>query len=141
MTEDTDQGTVRTVRSGGPVRAEGSRLVRTGDLGPDGVVEVQTDAHGTIAVGIADGIPFAMSNICRHQGAKLGRGQVREGCLECPWHRARYDVRTGEMVQGPQGRIFGFPPYSRFIQVLGNTALHIRTFPVELREGWIVLVQ
>jgi hypothetical protein len=44
------------------------------------------------------------------------------------------------MVTGPQGRIFGFPPYSMFIKVLTNTALHIRTFPVALRDGWIELV-
>jgi nitrite reductase/ring-hydroxylating ferredoxin subunit len=139
MNKDTAQGTIRTVLPGIPVRADGNRHVRLDDLGDDGVVEVETDAHGTIAVGVADGTPFAMSNICRHQGAKLGRGQIREGCLECPWHRARYDVRTGAMVRGPQGRIFGFPPYSWFIRALGNTALHIRTFPVELRDGWIEL--
>ena len=137
---DTAQGTIRTTRSGLPVRAHGRRLVQVAELGGDQVVEVQTDALGTIAVGMADGTPFATGNVCRHQAAKLGRGQVRDGCLECPWHRARFDVRTGAMVQGPQGRIFGFPPYSKGIQLWANTPpVKLRTYPVALEDGWIVL--
>lgn len=137
---DTAQGTIRTLRSGFPVRADGRRLVQVAELGEDQVAEVRTEAHGVIAVGMADGAPFATGNLCRHQAAKLGRGQVRDGCLECPWHRARYDVRTGEMVQGPQGRIFGFPLYSKGIQLWGNAGpVRLRTFPVRLEDGWIVL--
>ena len=136
---DTAQGTIATVRSGMPFKAQGNRLVRVDDLGPDQVVEVDTADHGTLAVGIADGRPFATGNVCRHQAAKLGRGQVRDGCLECPWHRARYDVRTGEMIRGPQGRIFGFPPYSKGIQLYASNLLPLAVLDVELQDGWIVL--
>ncbi len=140
MPSDPDQGTIRTLRSDHPVPAEGRRLVRADALGPDQVVEVQTQDHGTLAVGMAGGAPFATGNLCRHQAAKLGRGQVRDGCLECPWHRARYDVRTGAMVQGPQGRLFGFPPYSKGIQLWANTPpVKLRIVPVALDDGWIVL--
>ena len=121
------------------VVADGNRLVAVAALPPSGVVEVETEQHGTIAVGVIDGEPFAVSNVCRHQFAKMGQGQVREGCLECPWHRARYDVRTGEMVSGPKGRIFGFKPYSKFIQTYTNGIAKLRTFPVELRDGAIWL--
>lgn len=121
------------------VQAQGSRLIAVADLPADGVIEVRTEAHGVLAVGIADGVPFAVSNLCRHQFAKLGQGQVRDGCLECPWHRARYDVRDGTMVQGPQGRIFGFSPYSKAIQGYTNAAFKLKTFAVALRDGAIVL--
>jgi len=124
-----------------PVVAQGNRLVAVADLGPGGVREVETEAHGTLAVGIADGRPFAVSNVCRHQFAKLGRGRVdASGCLECPWHRAHYDVVTGTMVRGPQGRIFGFGPYSKSVQSATNTAFKLRTFPVVERDGAIHLV-
>ena len=115
------------------------RLVAVGDLPPSGVVEVETEQHGTLAVGVADGTPFAVSNVCRHQFAKLGKGQIREGCLECPWHRARYDVRTGDMVSGPKGRIFGFPPYSKLIEGFANHAWRLKRYDVELRDGEIWL--
>ena len=102
--------------------------------------EVRTSQHGVIAVGITpDGTPFAVSNVCRHQFGKLGRGRVtEEGCLECPWHRARYDVASGTMCEGPKGRIFGFKPYSKMIEGIGH-AWKLQTFPVELRDGAIWL--
>ncbi len=127
------------VRTRDPEHATGDRLVAVADLPPSGVVEVETSAHGTLAVGMLDGEPFAVSNLCRHQFAKLGQGQIRKGCLECPWHRARYDVATGEMVSGPKGRIFGFGPYSRTIQAYTNGAFRLRRFDVELRDGVIWL--
>jgi nitrite reductase/ring-hydroxylating ferredoxin subunit len=128
------------LRTKDPVHAQGDRLVAIADLPPSGVVEVETEQHGTLAVGLAGDTPFAVSNLCRHQFAKLGQGQVRDGCLECPWHRARYDVESGAMVSGPKGRIFGFPPYSKLIQAYTNTGFKLRRFPVAVRDGDIVLV-
>jgi 3-phenylpropionate/trans-cinnamate dioxygenase ferredoxin component len=122
-----------------PVIAQGGRLVALTELGPSSVREVETEAHGTLAVGVADGRPFAVSNVCRHQFAKLGQGQVTEGCLECPWHRALYDVRTGEMTSGPKGRIFGFSPYSKTVQTAANAAAKLKTFAVVERDGAIWL--
>ncbi len=122
-----------------PVIAQGARLVEVEALPSSGVVEVQTEAHGTLAVGMVGDEPFAVGNVCRHQFAKLGQGQIVDGCLECPWHRARYDVRTGAMVSGPKGRIFGFPPYSRAVKAFGNVA-RIHRHDVEVREGAIWLV-
>ena len=122
-----------------PFVAEGDRLVAVDALPPSGVAEVETERHGTLAVGLIDGVPFAVSNVCRHQFAKLGQGQIREGCLECPWHRAHYDVRTGRMVSGPKGRIFGFGPYSRTIQAYNNTLAKLHVYDVELRDGAIWL--
>ena len=62
---------------------------------------------------------------------------TEEGCLECPWHRAHYNVLTGKMVSGPKGRIFGFGPYSRTIQAYTNGAFRLRRFPVVERDGYI----
>lgn len=60
--------------------------------------------EGSWAVGRSRGEPFAVSRRCRHQLADLSDGHVdADGCLVCPWHAGRYDVRTGEMVDGPRG--------------------------------------
>jgi len=123
-----------------PVTADGRRLVDVDRLGERRVVEVRTAAHGVLAVGLTpDGSPFAVSNLCRHQFAKLGRGRVNgQGRLECPWHRADYDVTTAAMTSGPKGRIFGFKPYSAAVRAFGNVA-KLRTFDVEVRDGAIWL--
>jgi nitrite reductase/ring-hydroxylating ferredoxin subunit len=124
-----------------PLMARGKWLVAIHQLDERGVVEVRTDEHGVLAVGLADGLPFAVSNVCRHQLAKLGRGRVTsDGCLECPWHRARYDVASGTMVSGPKGRIFGFKPYSGAVKTFAN-GLKLTTHDVELRDGAIWLVE
>lgn len=67
---------------------------------------------------------FAVSRRCRHQLADLSEGTLdAEGCLVCPWHQSRYDVRTGEMVEGPRG-FLGYhgpaPVYAQLVAVLGR---------------------
>jgi nitrite reductase/ring-hydroxylating ferredoxin subunit len=47
---------------------------------------------------------FAVSRRCRHLRADLAEGSIdADGCLVCPWHQSKYDVRTGRMTRGPQG--------------------------------------
>jgi 3-phenylpropionate/trans-cinnamate dioxygenase ferredoxin subunit len=114
-----------------------ARLVAVDDLGASQVAVVDETPHGALAVGISAGRPFAVSNRCRHLFASLGKGQVTEdGCLECPWHGARYDVGTGKMVRGPQG---AFKPLAGAVKATTG-AVPLKTFPVQVRDGAIWLV-
>ncbi len=68
---------------------------------------------GAWTVGLSRGEAFAVDSRCRHQLADLSKGSVdADGCLVCPWHGARYDVRDGRMVEGPRG-FFGYHGPSR----------------------------
>jgi nitrite reductase (NADH) small subunit/3-phenylpropionate/trans-cinnamate dioxygenase ferredoxin subunit len=40
----------------------------------------------------------AVDNECRHVGNPLDDGHVSGGCVTCPWHGWRYDLRTGELL-------------------------------------------
>ncbi len=119
-----------------PVEPSALRLISLDDLGSSQVAVVKDTPHGDLAVGVSGGEPFALSNRCRHLFAPLGQGHVADdGCLECPWHGARFDVRTGEMVRGPQG---AFKPLAGAVKATtGSRAL--KRFPVELRDGAIWL--
>jgi 3-phenylpropionate/trans-cinnamate dioxygenase ferredoxin component len=111
------------------------RLVGVEDLGERQLSVVQT-AHGALAVGLVGGEPFAVSNRCRHLFASLGEGLITEdGCLQCPWHAARYNVRTGAMTRGPQG---AFKPLAGLVKRTTG-ARPLKTFPVVLRDGAIWL--
>ena len=44
---------------------------------------------------------FAVEDRCPHRDFPLSGGDVVDGCLECPWHGARFDVRTGQCMSGP----------------------------------------
>jgi len=112
-------------------------LVAVDDLGTSQVTVVEETAHGALAVGISAGKPFAVSNRCRHLFASLGKGHVTDdGCLQCPWHAALYNVETGKMVRGPQG---AFKPLAGAIKATAG-ARSLKTFPVEVHDGAIWLV-
>ena len=42
----------------------------------------------------------ALEDRCRHRGMALSEGQVRNGCVECPYHGWRYSA-TGEVAHVP----------------------------------------
>ena len=112
------------------------RLVAVDDLGHTQVTVVEETPHGALAVGMSRGGPFAVSNRCRHLFASLGTGHVTDdGCLECPWHEALYDVDTGKMLRGPQG---AFKPFAGAIKATAG-ARSLKRFPVEVRDGAIWL--
>ena len=108
------------------------------DLPPGAVRRV-----GDWAVGNRDGEYFAVSRRCRHQLADLSDGSIdADGCLVCPWHQSRYDVRTGEMVAGPRG-LLGYhgptPGYTQFVRAYGRVLrLRVRR---ALRRGDHVVVE
>ena len=63
--------------------------------------------------GPGSGDYFAVTRRCRHLRADLAAGSIdTDGCLVCPWHQAKYDVKTGRMVRGPQGIFAKIPGLS-----------------------------
>jgi 3-phenylpropionate/trans-cinnamate dioxygenase ferredoxin subunit len=44
---------------------------------------------------------YAVEDRCPHRDFPLSGGDVVDGCLECPWHGARFDLRTGHCGHGP----------------------------------------
>lgn len=57
---------------------------------------------------------FALEDRCSHEDYPLSDGEVEEGELECIYHGARFDLRTGKATQLP-----AIKP--------------VRTYPVEVR--------
>ena len=60
-------------------------------------------ADGTpIRVGNADGQLFALRDECPHSAFPLSSGTLLAGArLECGWHGAQFDCRTGAVLEGP----------------------------------------
>ena len=99
-------------------------------------VPVESVAEGAV-VGAGDyavgdnGDYFAVSRKCRHLRADLAEGSIdANGCLVCPWHGAKYDVRSGRMIGGPQGVFAKIPGLG-----WANKAL---TKVLPLRRGHVV---
>jgi naphthalene 1,2-dioxygenase ferredoxin component len=79
----------------GWVQAAGRRDLTEGEvLG----VEV---AGRSIALYAADDGIFATDNICTHAYACLSDGWLDGDVIECPLHAARFDIRTGRVLDPP----------------------------------------
>jgi 3-phenylpropionate/trans-cinnamate dioxygenase ferredoxin subunit len=75
-----------------------------------------------LAVYRSDDEYFVTDNVCTHQYALLSDGYLEDGCIECPLHQARFDIRTGKAMCAPG-------------------ATDIRTYPVKFEDSrvWVEL--
>jgi naphthalene 1,2-dioxygenase system ferredoxin subunit len=75
-------------------------VAKRGDLAEGEALGV-TAAGREIALYDADGQIFATDNICTHAYARLSDGWLDGTVIECPLHAARFDVRTGKVLDPP----------------------------------------
>jgi len=85
---------------------------------------------------------FATGAVCSHYGGPLGEGLVVDGTIRCPWHHARFDLRTGEAIGAP-----ALNPIPCFHVVQKNGAVTIAgkktpdfRVPCPLRPSSVVIV-
>ncbi len=73
---------------------------------------------------------YATQSSCTHVFAPLAKGKLVDGCkIQCPFHRARFDVRTGEVLDWAN-----FPPGIQLLNVVrGEKAL--KTYKVKVEGG------
>ena len=44
---------------------------------------------------------FAIGDICTHAFARLSFGLINDSVITCPLHQAKFDIRTGKVLEGP----------------------------------------
>lgn len=90
------------------------RVAAAADVPPGGLMPVDAGNERIVLAHADDGI-CAVEDRCSHQDFPLSSGQL-DGCeLECPYHGAAFDVRTGRATRLPAVR-------------------PVRTFTVEVRD-------
>jgi 3-phenylpropionate/trans-cinnamate dioxygenase ferredoxin subunit len=70
----------------------------------------------TLAVFNDGGTFYALDNTCTHSGGPLAEGDCAGGEVVCPWHAARFSLKTGEALARPATR--GVAAYR--VQVVGG---------------------
>jgi len=73
---------------------------KTGDLAPGEMKFVAVDGERVVLANV-EGARYALRDMCGHRNAPLSRGKLTGCLIECPLHFAQFDVRTGELVDGP----------------------------------------
>lgn len=76
------------------------RAASRGDLTEGEVIGVEV-AGRPMALYDVDGSIFATDNICTHAYARLSDGWLDGELIECPLHAARFDVRSGKVLDPP----------------------------------------
>ncbi len=76
------------------------KIARDRDL--DDGETIRAEVYGTVIVlARVDGQVHAFQEFCTHRFGPLSEGCIHKGEVECPWHRSRFDIRTGEVTSGP----------------------------------------
>ena len=83
---------------------------------PAGELRAVPTDRGPLVLASVDGDIYALEDRCSHQDYPLSAGELEYDELECPFHGARFDVRSGRAVQLP-------------------AVTPVRTFQVEIRDG------
>ena len=68
----------------------------------DGNMTHLTAGGQEILVANVKGNYYAIGNICNHAGAELHEGILEGKELVCPWHGAKWNVQTGDLIWFPQ---------------------------------------
>ena len=44
---------------------------------------------------------FAIDDTCTHKGGSLNEGNIEGDEVECPWHGARFNIKSGKVTLDP----------------------------------------
>ena len=89
-----------------PLQASGPELskgIELADIPDGGMLTAQVNGEPVVAVRRGEEV-FVLAGACGHYGAPLWDGVFLGNEVRCPWHHARFDVRTGEAVNPPSPR-------------------------------------
>ena len=75
-------------------------VAKTSEISED---EPKAVSIGRLDVGIykLDGEFYAIDDICTHAYAMMTDGYIEDGQIECPFHGACFDIKTGKALTAP----------------------------------------
>ncbi len=97
---------------------------------------------------------YAMNALCSHArlpmggfpGSPIKASPVRDDCVMCPFHGARFEVKTGKVVRQPFDSAFNneHPFLGRFQSKIplfkwNNKAEDSQTYPVKIENGEVIV--
>jgi 3-phenylpropionate/trans-cinnamate dioxygenase ferredoxin subunit len=103
-------------------------VCRTIDLPVGSLKAVKAGDTALIVYHLKDGW-YATQASCTHVFAPLGRGKIVDECkVQCPFHRARFDIRTGEVVDWAS-----WPPGVAHVLNVVRGEKALKTYPVRVQ--------
>ncbi|MBV7485588.1 non-heme iron oxygenase ferredoxin subunit [Bordetella sp. BOR01] len=78
-----------------------TKIATTDQLEDDDEILPVSIAQAQLALYRSEGEYFVSDNVCTHAHALLSDGFLEDGCIECPLHQAKFDIRTGRAMCAP----------------------------------------
>lgn len=94
--------------------ASNTKLGNVNDLPVGDMHAVKMGDREILLIRLDTGI-YAMDNFCTHGACRLANGKLEGGTLRCLCHGSEFNVKTGEVVNGP-----ATTPQPTFAVVLKN---------------------
>lgn len=96
--------------------------------------QVEAGGQKLIVFHLDDGW-YATQSACTHIFAPLAKGKLVEQCqIQCPFHRARFDVRTGAVVQWAN-----WPPGLADMLNVVRREKALKTYRCTIRDGQVLV--
>jgi nitrite reductase/ring-hydroxylating ferredoxin subunit len=73
---------------------------KVSELPPGKMTWVSVEGERVLLANV-EGMFYALEDVCGHQRVALSKGLLAGHEVECPLHFARFDVRTGRLIDGP----------------------------------------
>ena len=83
--------------------SEWQKVADASDI-PPGSSRVVYYRGDQVAIFNMGGQLHAVSNRCPHANGSLSEGVMEDGSVVCPSHRSRFDLATGQPLEGPAAR-------------------------------------
>lgn len=99
--------------------ADWVKVAETSDCAEEGCLHAASAEGHKVVLVRTDGDLYALEDRCSHQDFPLSEGEVEEdGVIECIFHGARFDIRSGKALSLP-----AIKP--------------VKTYPVEVRDDGV----
>jgi nitrite reductase/ring-hydroxylating ferredoxin subunit len=77
------------------------QVCRVDEVAPGASLRVELEGLPPLAVFNLDGDFYIINDTCSHGEASLCEGEIEDGQVECPWHNARFCIKSGKALTFP----------------------------------------
>jgi nitrite reductase/ring-hydroxylating ferredoxin subunit len=111
----------------------GEVICKTSDIPPNKSKAFKVNGETILVFNLEDGF-YATQSRCTHLLLPLAKGKILDNCrLQCPFHRAQFDIKTGEVVKWAN-----FPPGVQLINAVRKEK-GLKTYPVTVTGDDVII--
>ena len=104
-------------------------VLDAGELAQDDLRRVEVEGVGVLLSRTSAGEVCAIAATCNHFSGPLEEGEREGDTVICPWHNSRYDLCSGEVIDGPA--VF---PQSRYETRVRDARIEVKAAPENIQK-------